>query len=224
MKRSIKDCRYNRVTTKHTFLVCGEPGSLSTFNIILLWEAFTVYHSLSLIKQCLCDTSSCVSSVSSLQISVFGVRSRLSVSVCWAQAAAQCTLITLGLSYRKLVAVLSFSQSWVTLYSSLVTSPTACYTWPVTAFPPIRLDNTDTDHWTHDVLAWVSPRDWRRWELSGGQGREGVHLYTDGCPVLRTVQCKRKVLLYLKYFSFEFMCNCSKHFTYSLVKDKHKNI
>ena len=137
---------------------------------------------------------------------------------------AQCTLITLGLSYRKLVAALSFSQSWVTLYSSLVTSPTACYTWPVTAFPPIRLDNTDTDHWTHDVLAWVSPRDWRRWELSGGQGREGVHSYTDGCPVLRTVQCKRKVLLYLKYFSFEFMCNCSKHFTYSLVKDKHKKI
>ena len=140
--------------TKHTFLVCGEPGSLSTFNIILLWEAFTVYHSLSLIKQCLCDTSSSVSSVASLQISVFGVRSRPSVSVCWAQAAAQCTLITLGLSYRKLVAALSFSQSWVTRYSSQVMSPTACFTWPVTAFPPIRLDNTDTDHGPGHMMSW----------------------------------------------------------------------
>ena len=37
--------------------------------------------------------------------------------------------------------------------------------------------------WTHDVLAWVSPRDWRRWELSGGQGR----VYT--CTLTAALNC-----------------------------------
>lgn len=141
----------------NTHFLFAESLALYQLSILFCCERLLLSITLSLWSNNACVTRARVSPVCpvpSLQISVFGVRSRPSVSVCWAQAAAQCTLITLGLSYRKLVAALSFSQSWVTLYSSQVMSPTACFTWPVTAFPPIRLDNTDTDHGPGHMMSW----------------------------------------------------------------------
>ena len=86
---------------KHISLVCGEPGSLSTFNIILLSERG--FHCLLPITP-LFDQTMLVKheSVSRPQISVFGVRSRPRVSVCWVQAVASSvyTHHYSGLSYR----------------------------------------------------------------------------------------------------------------------------
>ena len=72
---------------KHISLVCREPGPLSTFNIILLSERGC--HCLLSITP-LFDQTMLVKheSVSRPQISVFGVRSRPRVSVCWVQAVA----------------------------------------------------------------------------------------------------------------------------------------
>ena len=168
---------------KHISLVCGEPGSLSTFNIILLWEAFTVYHSLSLIKQCLCDTSSCVPTAQSpdiriwCQIATQGLRLLGTGS---GQLSVHSSQLRPVLSQLQGAYHLSFSQSWATL-ESCHPLPGAPDPWHVSQLPRAQLTHTDTDH--YNVLAWVSPRDWRRWELSGGQGR----VYT--CTLTAALYC-----------------------------------
>ena len=193
---------------KHISLVCGEPGSLSTFNIILLSERG--FHCLLSITLLSFDQTILVrhESVSRPQISVFGVISGPWVSVCWVQAVASSVYTdhSSGLSYRN-CKELSFSQSWVTLAVSHVTWCQVTRDMLLRS-PGLRCHTLHcTDH--YNVLAWVSPRDWRRWELSGGQGEcTLVHTAALYCPLY-------KVNGKFYYFSNTSLVNLYIHITNS---------
>ena len=169
---------------KHISLVCGEPGSLSTFNIILLSERG--FHCLLSITSLLlwsnnaCQTRVCLQTSDIriwCHIGTQGLR-LLSPGSC--QLSVHSSLLRPVLSQLQGIVIFTILSN--TCSESCLMSPDS--RWPVTCYSaPQGSDVTHcTDH--YNVLAWVSPRDWRRWELSGGEWCTLVH-----CLLHCTVHC-----------------------------------
>ena len=190
---------------KHISLVCGEPGSLSTFNIILLSERG--FHCLLSITSLLLWSNNACQTRVCLQTSDIRIWCHIGTLGLRLLAPGSCQL---SVHWSLLRPVLSQLQGIVIFTILSNTCSESCHLvpgdpWHVTQLPRVQMSHC-TDH--YNVLAWVSPRDWRRWELSGGQGR--VYTCTHCCTVLPTVQSKRKVLLFLKYFSYESIHSYNK--------------